>query len=144
MVGDPRGGTAEPMRVLVATSRSTTYVRHATRDLTEAFECGGVSVHVLEERDDHSVLWAGEYCRAIAEHDLDLIVTANYPRWKLSSVVPENVPFVRWVQDAMPHMYEHDAGGRVARRHDHDRHAHTSRVSSRAMHRDACRGDRSA
>ena len=109
-----RAGTAAPMRVLLATSRFTTYVRHATRDLADAFESAGASVRVIEERSAHSVLSAGEYCEALAEHDPDLIVAANYPRWKLSSVVPENVPFVCWVQDAMPHMYEADAGRRVS------------------------------
>lgn len=107
-------GTGPPMRVLLATSRFTTYVRHAIRDLADAFENAGASVLVLEEPDDHSVLSASSYSGAIAEHDPDLIVAANYPRWKLSSVVPDRVPFVCWVQDAMPHMYEPGAGERTS------------------------------
>lgn len=99
-----------PLRVLLRTSRYTTYVRHSTEDLARAFERAGHVAHVYMEPDDHSTLSAVATLRRVAEFDPDLVVLINYPRATMADVLPANVPMVCWVQDAMPHLFDSRVG----------------------------------
>ena len=46
------------------------------------------------------------YLRAFAEFEPDLVVLINYTREQMKGSIPEGVPFVTWVQDAMPHLFD--------------------------------------
>lgn len=94
-----------PLRVLVLTSRFTTYVRHAAADLAGAFERLGHKAAVSMEPDDHSLSSTVRTLGAVAELEPDLVVLVNYPRSSCGPGVPAAVPFVCWIQDAMPHLF---------------------------------------
>jgi len=100
----------EPARVLIPTSRFTTYVRHAAEDIARAFERAGCVVETLMEPDDSSRLAALAYTEACERLDPDLVVLINYPRPTLGGAIPGNVPFVCWIQDAMPQLLDRRAG----------------------------------
>jgi len=105
-------GSSSPLRVLIPTSRYTTFLRHSAEDLADAFRAGGHAAEVLMEPDDHTRLTSPAYLRAFDRLDPDLVVLINYTRRHMGEAVPPSVPFVCWVQDRMGHLF--DASGGVA------------------------------
>lgn len=101
-----------PLNVLVITSRFTTYVRHAAADLAAALRRAGHHAEVLMEPDLHSNLAACAHLEAFRRHEPDLVVCANHPRTSLGDACPANVPYVCWIQDAMPHLFDAGVGER--------------------------------
>lgn len=96
----------EPLRVLVPTCRYSTFVKHSAADLAEAFAGAGWKARVLIEPDDRSHLSSVAYLRELATFQPDLIVLINYTRASIGSFIPATVPFVCWLQDAMPHQFD--------------------------------------
>lgn len=99
-----------PRRVLIPTCRFSTYIRHASEDLAEAFREQGWEARVLIEPDDHTRFSTLAYDRAQLEFDPDLIVLINYPRASRAEAFAAQTPFVCWVQDAMPHLFDERVG----------------------------------
>lgn len=112
-----------PLRVLVPTCRYSTFIQHSARDLAEGFVGAGSEARVLIEPDAHSHFAANAYLRAVAEFEPDLVVLINFPRASLGvlrnvppagqpveGVLPESVPFVAWIQDAMAHQMDEKVG----------------------------------
>jgi hypothetical protein len=108
----PSAECSGPLRVLVPTCRYSTFVRHSAADLARSFEKLGWEARVMMEPDDHSHLSPVGYLRVLDEFRPDLVVLINYTRANLGEVMPAEVPFVCWVQDAMPHLFRQDAGRR--------------------------------
>ncbi len=102
--GEIRAGS--PARVLVVTTRYTTFVQHACADLVEAFTRQGHEALLLREPDTHTTITPLLCTRAIESFDPDLIVVANYPRTMHAEIFPEGVPHVCWIQDAMAHLFQ--------------------------------------
>ncbi len=100
-----------PLRVLIPTSRFSTYIQHASADIGAAFEAAGCEARVFMEPDASSVLLRCAYAKAIEEFEPDLVLLINYPRAHLAGVAPAGVPFVCWVQDAMPHLFSSAGSG---------------------------------
>lgn len=107
-----RGRWAEPgvKRVLIPTCRYSTFIQHASEDLAEAFRTRGWEARVLVEPDDSSRLSAFAYYREQIEFDPDLIVLINFPRGSRAESFPTQTPYVCWVQDSMPHLYDENVG----------------------------------
>lgn len=109
--GAGEGVNGGPLRVLVPTYRHSTFVRHSAEDLVAALVRRGIEARVLMEEDDHSCMNTSAYGRAVAAFEPDLFIVINYPRVAIGAIIPENVPYVCWVQDAMPHLFTREAGG---------------------------------
>lgn len=99
------GRGASPARVLVLTSRYSTFVRHSAEDLAIALRGAGHDARVIMEPDAHSTLTSCFYLDEIDRFDPDLIVGINYPRAALGNALPEGWPYLCWVQDAMVHLF---------------------------------------
>lgn len=97
-------GTTQLLRVLLATTRYSTFVQHSTQDLAESFSQLGAKVHVLIEAAPGELLTAASYLQAIDEHDPDLFVMVNYGRAHLQKVLPASLPLLTFVQDALPNL----------------------------------------
>jgi hypothetical protein len=95
-------------RVMIVTSRYSTFVRHAADDLAQAVRGLGHHATVLMEPDAHATLTSCFYLDMVDRFDPDLIVGINYPRSAMGDALPDGWPYVCWVQDAMPHLF---AGG---------------------------------
>ena len=95
-----------PARVLVITTRYTTFVQHACGDLVDALVGQGHEAVLLREPDAHSTITPLLCTRAIESFDPDLIVVANYPRAMHTEIFPDGVPHVCWIQDAMAHLFQ--------------------------------------
>lgn len=92
-------------RVLVLTSRYSTFVRYAAQDLVDALAKQGHQATLFIEPDEHETLTSVAYLDAIERMDPDLIVAINFPRWAMGGAVPAGWPQVCWVQDAMQHLF---------------------------------------
>jgi hypothetical protein len=103
-----RGG--RPLRVLVPTCRYSTYIQHASADLVGALKGAGCGAEVLIEPDDSTHFSAIAYLRRLAEFRPDLVVLINYTRGQLGGFLPNNVPFVSWVQDALAQQMDAKVG----------------------------------
>lgn len=96
----------EQLRVLVAVSRHSNFVRHSASDIIEALRALGHQPTLLTEPDAHSIHSRLAYLRAYAATDPDLVLLINHPRWRLGGALPQRAPSLCWVQDAMPHLFE--------------------------------------
>jgi len=105
-----RAHGSDPLRILIPTTRYSTYVRHAAADLAAAFGELGHTTRILEERTTDARLASVAYLREAAELRPDLIVAINYVRPQLRSALPDHVPMVCWVQDRMPHLFDRALG----------------------------------
>jgi hypothetical protein len=105
-----RPGSAEPLRVLIPTCRFSTFIRHSSADIAEALSGAGCEARVLIEPDVATQNSSVACARVMAEWRPDLVVLINYPRGAMGGVVPAGVPFVCWVQDAMPHLFDAGVG----------------------------------
>ena len=103
-------GPAQPLRAVLPTTLHSTFVRHAAADLAGAMGRAGVRARTLHERSIHDQLSAIAYLRAFAGDPPDLVVLINFTRASFASVIPANVPFVAWIQDALPHLFDASAG----------------------------------
>jgi hypothetical protein len=107
------GGKHEPLRVLVPTCRYSTFIQHSSRDLVGAFERAGTQARLLIEPDDASHFSVLAYLRQFTEFRPDLVVLINYTRANMNAggeAMPAGVPWLCWVQDAMPHLYDRRIG----------------------------------
>lgn len=95
-------------RVMIVTSRYSTFVRHAAEDLAQAVRGLGHHAAILMEPDAHATLTSCFYLDMVDRFDPDVIVGINYPRSAMGDALPDGWPYVCWVQDAMPHLF---AGG---------------------------------
>jgi len=91
----------EPLRVLIPTTRFSTYIQHASRDLAEALVETGCSVEVLDEPDDCSKFSSIAFLTALQRLRPDLVILINYTRANAEGVFPPQLPFVCWIQDIM-------------------------------------------
>ncbi|MCH7791867.1 MAG: hypothetical protein IID31_06270 [Planctomycetes bacterium] len=104
-------GGGEPLRVLVPTCRYSTFIQHSSRDLVGAFERAGCVAELLIEPDRFSHFSLVAYERVCARFEPDLVVLINYARPMMPGAFPDNVPFVCWIQDAMPQLFDEKVGG---------------------------------
>lgn len=92
-------------RVLVMTTRFSTYIRHTAEDLVHSYNTLGHDARTLMEPDTHSPMCPMLSLRAIDEFDPDLVVVINYPRSMHAEMFPHGWAHVCWVQDAMLHLF---------------------------------------
>ncbi len=102
------GGPA--LRVLIPTSRYSTFVKHSAADLAEVMREAGCEARVLMEPDDFSRLASPAYLRAFSEFRPDLVVLINYARAHMGVAIPPEVPFVCWIQDSMGQLFDEAIG----------------------------------
>ncbi|MBX3388250.1 MAG: glycosyltransferase family 1 protein [Phycisphaeraceae bacterium] len=95
-----------PLRILIPTTRYSTFIQHSSRDIAGAFEAHGHEARVLIEPDGSSCFSAGAYLRAVRDFEPDLILCINFPRAALGDFLPRNLPWVCWIQDQMPHLFD--------------------------------------
>ncbi len=101
-----REGSEEPLRVLLATTRYSTFVQYSTMDLAESFEQLGCRTQVLIEPEPGDQLTGQSYAQALDAFDPDLLVMVNYTRAHVEQLVPPSLPMLTLVQDALPNLLD--------------------------------------
>jgi hypothetical protein len=103
-------GSGPPLRVVIPTTRYSTYIQHASRDLAEALHESGCEVELVIEPDDHTKLSSITYLSAVERVKPDLVILINYTRANAGGMFPPQLPFVCWVQDAMWQQFDPEVG----------------------------------
>lgn len=104
-------GSGERLRLLVATCRYTTFVKHSAQDIAEAMRDAGHEAEVLVEPDESSLLSTVGYLKRIETYAPDMVMVINRTRANLKGMIPAGIPMVCWVQDAMAEIYDDQVGG---------------------------------
>jgi len=104
---------ADPLRVLCVTCRYTTFLQYSTRDMIAAFERAGMATKLLIEEHDHALLARQTYMKAFAEFKPDLVFVIDHHRHEFPDRYPANVPYVCWIQDELPLLFEPETGRRL-------------------------------
>lgn len=103
-------------RVLVCTTRYSTYLQYSSADLVEALRSMGLEAELLIEPDCSSRFATVGYLQMMRTFRPDLVVLINHFRDSLRECIPPEVPFVCWIQDAMPHHFVPGAGLKQGKR----------------------------
>jgi glycosyltransferase involved in cell wall biosynthesis len=101
--------SGRPLNVLGITSRFTTFLQYSMRDWLKAFERLGHRTRLIIEQHDHEMSNSLTIASACAEFRPDLVVIIDHYRAELGGL-PEQVPMVMWVQDALPNIFRREAG----------------------------------
>jgi hypothetical protein len=104
-------GSGERLRLLVATCRFTTFVKHSAQDIAEAMRDAGHEAEILIEPDESSLLSTVGYLKKIEAYAPDLVLVINRTRANLKGMIPAGIPMVCWIQDAMAEIYDDQVGG---------------------------------
>lgn len=106
------GEESPPLRVGGFTTRHSTVIQYAMRDLAEAFRNHGCIFDVITEPDPYtSDIDLGG---TLAESDYDLMVVINHLRFEYGDQIHPNIPFACWIQDDMPGLLTRDAGATMS------------------------------
>jgi glycosyltransferase involved in cell wall biosynthesis len=101
--------SGRPLKVLGITSRFTTFLQYSMRDWLASFERLGHQTRLIIEDHDHEMANSLTIASACAEFQPDLIIIIDHYRAELGGL-PEQVPMVMWVQDALPNIFRREAG----------------------------------
>ncbi|HZW09166.1 MAG TPA: hypothetical protein VFF69_04615 [Phycisphaerales bacterium] len=105
-------GGGKPLRVLVPTSRYSTYIKHAAEDWAGAFRRLGCDALVWMEKPGGRPSTVG-HAEIIDRFQPDLIALINSFRGDNGLPYPAGVPWLCWVQDAMPHHFQERVWGEL-------------------------------
>ncbi len=103
-------GPEVPLRVLCITSRFSTFLQHSIRDLMAALDRAGCATRLLIEQKDHTMVARHAYVEPFAEFQPDLVLMIDHHRHEQADVFIENVPYVCWIQDELPWLFDASAG----------------------------------
>jgi Glycosyl transferases group 1 len=101
--------SGRPMKILGITSRFTTFLQYSMRDWLASFERLGHRTRLIIEDHDHHFCNSLSTASACAEFQPDLVVIIDHYRRELGGI-PEQIPVLMWVQDALPTIFCRKAG----------------------------------
>lgn len=101
-------------RVILITTRFSTVLQYSTRDIADVFEKLGWETLTNIEHDDCERFSLGVIADSIWKFKPDLVFQIDHARFEaLWEILPEQLPFVTWVQDRMAQLYCPEAGERM-------------------------------
>ncbi|MBF0108089.1 MAG: glycosyltransferase [Magnetococcales bacterium] len=90
-----------PLRILGLTSRFTTFLQYATRDMLDGFkQLGHETKIVIESHGTHRINTLSTF-KAFSEFKPDMIFMMDHFRWEHDFRFMDRVPVVTWIQDAL-------------------------------------------
>lgn len=109
-----RGQAGRPPRVLFLTTRFSTVLQHSTRDAAEAFRQLGWETYIIIEPASHHALSRVGIRQVLADFKPDLVFQIDHHRFEHSDLFPDNLPFVNWIQDLLPHLMTPETGKKLS------------------------------
>lgn len=90
------------VKVLFLTTRFSTYIQYSIRDLAWGFERNGHETLILKENKWDGDGLRNEYVQSvIASFKPDMIFSIDHLRYEFGFFIPDDLPFVCWVQDLL-------------------------------------------
>jgi len=105
------GRSQPPLRVVGLTTRYSTVMQHALRDIAAAFRRSGCEFELVMQPNHHAV--AVDVQQPLLDRQADLIFVINHLRHELADVLPANIPYVCWIQDHMDQLCDAKMGRSV-------------------------------
>lgn len=105
-----------PLRVMGYTTLFSTFFKYCMRDMLEGFKTAGCETKMLMERSPVLRMSARDMVKEIAEFEPDLFLGIAHNRWDWGAGIPDNVPFINWQQDRMPHNSSSEAAAKVGKK----------------------------
>lgn len=107
-----RAGVDEPeLRVAAMTTRFSTVMQFALRDLAAALKRRGIHCDVVMEASES--VSGIDTVSLLGRERYDLAIVVNHLRWELDDQIHPNLPFVGWVQDYMPALWSKTSAERM-------------------------------
>lgn len=104
------------LRILLITSRFTTFVQYCTRDVAQGFEALGHQTRTVIEKSDTERLSLLEVLRNLVSFKPDMIFQIDWLRAHCGSLFHQSIPFVCWVQDELPNLFNEQAAKAIGKR----------------------------
>lgn len=107
------GHRTSPLRIMAVTSRHTTFLQHSVRDFGAAAVRAGHTFRMLIEPDDaHGNLPPTHTVGQLVDFQPDLVLVIDHNRCEFPGQYDFPIPFVNWVQDNLPQLFEPGVGRR--------------------------------
>lgn len=103
-------------RILFLVSQFTTVLKYHTRDCREAAKRLGCETKLLMEQDGLHRINAGALYKAMAQFQPDMVFSIDHFRYTKPESFPENVVYITWVQDPMPHIMSKETPSKLTDR----------------------------
>lgn len=94
------------LKLFSFTSRFTSYVRYCTFDCAQALEGMGHKMHVWIEPEDTDRLNGLVLLENLCRIKPDAVLCIDHTRSEHPGVYPEKLPFITWVQDQLPAIFD--------------------------------------
>lgn len=104
---------AAGLRILAFSSRFTSYVQFCLEDCRDAFEAMGHQMRVWTESADIERLSGLVVLQEIKDYNPDLIFCIDHTRYEYPGLYPEKLPFLTWVQDELPEIYNAEVAAAI-------------------------------
>ncbi len=104
------------LRIILMTSKFSTFAQYCTRDVAQGFEALGHQTRTMIEKDSidrHSTL---NTLRNVASFKPDMLFIIDYLRTYFGSIYHKSIPFVCWVQDQLPNLFNEQAAKAIGKR----------------------------
>jgi len=106
-----------PLRILLVTCRFTTFIQYCIRDVAQGFESLGHQTRTLIEKADTERMSTWGILYGLASFKPDMIFIIDHLRAQQHGpLYHKSIPFVCWVQDEMPNLYNPQAAKTIGKR----------------------------
>lgn len=93
---------SDPLRVLLVTTRESTFIHHCIRHAAEGFRANGCVAEVLvEPAEAPTGMRLDTIAGAIGRFRPHLVFEIDHFRGETAAAIPRNLPFVTWIQDPL-------------------------------------------
>ena len=105
-----------PLRILLNTTRFSTFIQYCTRDVAQGFEALGHQTRTVIEKSDTERFSLLEVLRNLHSFQPDMIFGIDWLRASYGPLFHKNIPFVCWAQDWLPNLFNQQAAKRIGQR----------------------------
>lgn len=99
---------AKKIKILLITTRQSSFVQYSTRDLMAGFQENNCECKLIIEKDGLSSLTILYIIEQLFTYKPDLIVVINHLRDESRQVIPHNIPYVCWIQDPSYNIFDNE------------------------------------
>jgi hypothetical protein len=100
-------------RAMFMTSRFTTVLQHSTHDVAEALERAGWDTRILIERTEQHSVSITLVQSTLIDFQPDIVFVIDHLRHAQGRLIPDELPYLCWIQDDLPHLTNAEAGQSV-------------------------------
>jgi len=105
-----------PLRILLLTTRFSTFIQYCIRDAAQGFKTLGHQTKTVIEKADTDRLTFLEILRNLSSFKPDMIFRIDHLRTEHEPIYPKNIPFVCWIQDELPNLFNQQTAKSIGKR----------------------------